>query len=57
VRIPAPNEPSSGRAYSGTSAAIVARISSVAAGSSGSIASASSAGSSRQGSICACFVI
>ena len=50
VRIAAPKAPSSGRAYSGTSRAIVARISSVTSGSSGSITSASSAGRPRHGS-------
>ncbi len=50
VRTPCPKAPSSGRAYSGTSRAMAARISSVAAPRAGSIASATEGGSSRQGS-------
>jgi hypothetical protein len=54
VRTPWPKAPSSGRAYSGTSREIVARISSVIASSSGSITSATLGGSPRHGSV---FVI
>ncbi len=57
VRSATPKAPSSGRAYSGTSSAIVVRISSVAAGSSGSIASASAGERPRQGSGWRFFVI
>jgi hypothetical protein len=51
VRTPRPNEPSNGRAYAGTSPAMVAMISSVIASSSGSITSATLGGSACQGPV------
>jgi len=56
-RIPRPKAPSSGRAYSGTSAAIVSRISAVIASSSGSTKSATDASRPRQGSFVAELII